>query len=88
MNFMIKWQKKLQFLQINKMISHTIFQDQRLFKAAIFFGKEESPQHAFELGLGENYTLTVAYRRDFSSSTGMPEPGDDPHRGAESAACQ
>jgi hypothetical protein len=46
------------------------------FAAAIFFGEEESAQHAFEIGLGENYTVTLGYRRDFSSSTGMPTPGE------------
>lgn len=45
------------------------------FSAAIFFGEDNSPQSAFEIGLGENYTIRLGYRRDFSSTTGMPEPG-------------
>jgi hypothetical protein len=50
------------------------------FEAYIVFGsadtdRNQSDRNAFGIGLGENYTLTVAYRREFSSSTGMPEPG-------------
>jgi hypothetical protein len=45
------------------------------FSAAIVFGEDESPQHAFKFGLEEDYTLVVGYQRDFSTSDGMPAPG-------------
>jgi hypothetical protein len=45
------------------------------FRAALVFGEDTSPQHAFELGVGENYTLTLGYRRDFSTTEGLPAPG-------------
>ena len=45
------------------------------FSAAIVFGEDTSPQHAFEFGLEEDYTVVVGYQRDFSTSDGMPAPG-------------
>jgi hypothetical protein len=45
------------------------------FSAVIFFGENESAQHGFEISLSENYTPLIGYRRGFSSTTGLPEPG-------------
>lgn len=45
------------------------------FSALIFWGDNESAQHGFEISLGENYTPLLGYRRGFSSSTGLPDPG-------------
>ena len=61
--------------------SATINEDLGLtFSAAIVFGEDTSPQHAFVFGLEEDYTIVVGYQRDFSTSDGMPAPG----AGAES----
>ncbi len=45
------------------------------FSALVFFGGNNSAQHGFEIGLSENYTPLLGYRRGFSSSTGLPDPG-------------
>ena len=38
------------------------------FSAALVFGDDQAPQHAFEVGLEEDYTIVVGYKRDFSST--------------------
>ena len=45
------------------------------FSAVIFYAEKDSPAHGFEISLGDHYTPLLGYRRDFSSSTGMPAPG-------------
>lgn len=50
------------------------------FDAALVFGQtHDSAGHSDAMAIGialeENYTLSLAYKRDFSSSTGMPQPG-------------
>jgi len=50
------------------------------FDAAFVFGdthdvNDKSEAMALGIGLEEDYTFTVSYKRDFSTATGMPEPG-------------
>ena len=45
------------------------------FSAAVVFGDDVSPQHAFEIGVAEENTVVVGYKRDFSSTDGTPIPG-------------
>jgi len=60
--------------------SGTLDQDLGLtFHAAIVRGKDGTAQRAYEIGLEEDYTLTVAYKRDFTTPpTGPPVPGPGP----------
>jgi hypothetical protein len=50
------------------------------FSAALVFGKDTSPQHAFEFGLEDETTFVVGYQRDFSSTDGTPVPGNGAER--------
>lgn len=53
------------------------------FEAGIVFADKSGPaqgepkidKHAIIFGLGENYTVQAGYQREFSSITGLPEPG-------------
>jgi hypothetical protein len=53
------------------------------FEAGIVFADKSGPaagepkidKHAIIFGLGENYTVYAGYQREFSSTTGLPDPG-------------
>lgn len=51
------------------------------FSAVIVRSNEPSPSHGFEVSLGDHYTVLAGYRRNFTSSNGLPDPGT----GAEAA---
>lgn len=51
------------------------------FSAVIVRSDEPSPSHGFEVSLGDHYTVLAGYRRNFTSSNGLPDPGT----GAEAA---
>jgi hypothetical protein len=56
--------------------SETLDEDLGLtFSAAIVFGEDASPQHAFAFGLEEDYTVVAGYERDFSNMNGLPAAG-------------
>ena len=61
--------------------SQTLDEDLGLtFHAAIVRGKDGTAQTAYEIGLEEDYTLTVAYKRDFAKPpSGPPIPGPGPN---------
>jgi hypothetical protein len=46
------------------------------FSAVVFFDGGDSDAHGFEISLDDHYTPLLGYRRDFSSSDGMPVPGE------------
>ena len=41
----------------------------------IFYAEKDNPAHGFEISLGVHYTQLWDTGGDFSSSTGMPDPG-------------
>ena len=50
------------------------------FSAALVWGEDESPQQGLEIGLDEDYTIVTGYKRDFSTSDGLPDPGTGAQR--------